>query len=891
MPTDPDPVIHARLRELYEQLFDLDEPDRSAELDRLVPTDDPIRAPLIELLGGEGPSLLDRPVIELSFFGSASNQYGATPEPSQLPEVPGFSVLEKINEGGMGTVYRARQHTPRREVAIKLVKPGMDSHAVVTRFEAERQALALMDHPNIARVFGGGVTGAEHGSRPYFVMELVRGVPITEHCDAQRLTVHERCSLLARVCEAVQHAHAKGVIHRDLKPSNVLVEYREGESTPKVIDFGIAKALHSRLSQDSVLTRQGQLIGTLEYMSPEQAEMSPQGIDTRSDVYGLGVLLYELCSGFRPFEPECIRSSSVLEIQRLIREGQTPRPSARLCEAVRTASDSGAGHDVINTIAHARSTEPGVLARILRRDLDWVIMRCLEKDRERRYPTASELAEDLQRFLRSEPVVAGPPSALYRADKFVRRHSEGVIIATLTGAVLVGASIVSVRSATVADRERERASSARDDFAEIAGFQRRLLTEIDLASTGQRAIQRLRDTVEEASGSVGLGRLDLLLRDVHPTDLAREMIEAAIVDRAVDEADTVYRDRPIVRSELMSSISAVYLALGRVEEAASTARIAFETAEASRGPDHLRTLWFMVDLALAEQARGNNDAAELLYIECLRRREQAGQSRHLHMHTTQANYAVALYHTGRLDDAERQIRAALGGFADIEARGDHVQSPYDNLSVVARRTAAQQILAAILQRTGRPGEALSFIEKGFNDYVNSEGEQGPAAQYFLHRMSSIQTDLGRHTEAIESARRAWERADSMHGTQHNLTDRAAYQLVSAIVKAGESGDRSDGLAAEGERLAIELLERPGPQPLLHDLRLLAARATAQQGRFEDAVERLSTFHGELQLAQPASDEARRYAAALAKIYEEWIASGTCTGCQDLAERWRQLAEP
>ena len=336
-----------------------------------------------------------------------------------------YRVLGLLGEGGFGVVYEAEQAEPvRRRVAIKVIKPGMDSAGVIARFEAERQALAVMDHPCIAKVFDGGVTGPEQGSRPYFVMELVRGEPITEFCDRHTLGIEDRVELFIRVCEAVQHAHAKGVIHRDLKPSNILVSYDgDGRAEPKVIDFGVAKALNQRLTERTIFTERGQLIGTPEYMSPEQAEMSGLDVDTRADVYSLGVVLYELLTGVLPFDPKALRQAAYHEIQRIIREVEPPRPSTRLS----TVLTSGA--DEATRIMRARHTDPRSLTGALRRDLDWVVMRCLEKDRERRYATATALGEELARFLAGEPVSAGPPGVGYRVRKFVGRHRLGVATA------------------------------------------------------------------------------------------------------------------------------------------------------------------------------------------------------------------------------------------------------------------------------------------------------------------------------------------------------------------------------------------------------------------------------------------------------------------------------
>jgi serine/threonine protein kinase/tetratricopeptide (TPR) repeat protein len=357
-----------------------------------------------------------------------------------------YKLLQEIGEGGMGTVFLAEQTQPvRRQVALKIIKPGMDSKQVIARFEAERQALALMDHPNIAKVLEAGAT---ESGRPYFVMELVKGVPITRHCDERRLTPKERLELFIPVCQAVQHAHQKGVIHRDLKPSNVLVCTYDGRPTAKVIDFGVAKATGPRLTERTLFTEFGQVVGTLEYMSPEQAQLDQLDIDTRSDVYALGVLLYELLTGTTPLERKRLKGSALLEVLRRIREEEPPTPSTRLGTT-----------DELPAIAANRGLEPKKLSGLVRGELDWIVMTCLEKDRNRRYETANALARDLQRYLQDEPVQACPPSAGYRLRKFVRRNKGPVLAVALVLLSLLAGVVVSTSQAV---RARRAEADARD---------------------------------------------------------------------------------------------------------------------------------------------------------------------------------------------------------------------------------------------------------------------------------------------------------------------------------------------------------------------------------------------------------------------------------------------
>ena len=423
-----------------------------------------------------GGSLLDEPALP------------AEPDPTVahvVSERPGtvigpYKLLQQIGQGGMGVVFLAEQTQPvRRRVALKIIKPGMDTRQVIARFEAERQALAIMDHPNIARVLDAGATteqvrvgdgemgrGGEpdlkvslrvspspplplsptSSGRPYFVMELVKGVPITKYCDERQLSIRARLELLLTVCRAVQHAHQKGVIHRDLKPSNVLVAEFDGRPVPKIIDFGLAKATGPELTGRTMFTQYGQIVGTFEYMSPEQARFNQLDIDTRTDIYSLGVLLYELLTGETPFDRQRLRTAAFDEMLRIIRDEDPPTPSTRL-------GTTG----TLSSIAANRHTEPTRLSREIRGELDWIVMKCLEKDRNRRYTTVHGLASDIQRYLADEPVEAIPPSAAYRLRKFARRNKTLLATTAAIALILIAGATVSIWQAVRATRAQHLA--------------------------------------------------------------------------------------------------------------------------------------------------------------------------------------------------------------------------------------------------------------------------------------------------------------------------------------------------------------------------------------------------------------------------------------------------
>ena len=458
---------------IFEAALEVQAADREALISEACSGDDTMRAEVESLLNNDARATRDE------FLEAPDLTASVAPSPIEVlgARIGPYKILQPIGEGGFGVVYMAEQERPvRRRVAIKLIQPGMDNAQVIARFEAERQALALMDHPNIARVFDAGSTDS---GRPYFVMELVQGVPITNYCDQARLTPRERLALFVTVCQAVQHAHQKGVIHRDIKPSNILVTTVDGRPVPKVIDFGVAKAVGQRLTEKTMFTQFGAVVGTLEYMSPEQAGLTALDVDTRGDIYSLGVLLYELLTGTTPLDRLRLRQAAYAEILRLIKEEDPPSPSTRL---------SGSG-ERLKAIAASRSIEPDRLTRSVRGDLDWVVMKALEKDRTRRYETASAFARDVQRHIDGDPVEASPPSAWYRVRKLATKHRVALTVSAAFALLLTAAAAVStglaIRANHALSQSRQNETRASDALKTASAETRRANEATRLAVTNE----------------------------------------------------------------------------------------------------------------------------------------------------------------------------------------------------------------------------------------------------------------------------------------------------------------------------------------------------------------------------------------------------------------------
>jgi eukaryotic-like serine/threonine-protein kinase len=622
------------------------------------------------------------------------------------PSLPGsfgrYKLLQRVGEGGMGEVWHAEQTDPvRRQVAIKVIKAGMDSAQVVARFEAERQALALMDHPTIATVFDGGTTPQ---GRPYFAMEYVRGEPITTYCDRHRLGTRERLDLFAQVCEGVQHAHQKGVIHRDLKPSNILVTIVDDRPVPKIIDFGVAKATAQHLTERSLFTELGVLIGTPEYMSPEQAEMGVLDIDTRTDVYALGMLLYELLTGALPFDRRDLRQAGLAEIQRIIREREPARPSTRITQLGPASTEA----------ATNRRSEPRRLASELRGDLDWITMKALEKDRTRRYGSASELATDVRRHLDHQPVLAGPPSALYRARKFVRRHRLGVGAAATLVVLLVAFGVAMALQAGRIARERDRANR-----------------EAARANEEAAAAQQVSDFL------VGL------FEDSDPSRARGDRITVReVLDRGSAKIDRDLVEQPAVRGRMLLTMGRVYRNLGLYDTSSRLLEDSLETARRSPGPENRDVATAALELAWLYRAQGKADEAVSLGREALAIRERA-----FGPDDPRTAFALTMLGTlardrGEYPEAEKLLKRSL------EVR-EKALGP-DHVDVAS----SLYQLGWLKKITGQLEEAKRCYERALPIYEKNLGPDHPYVAWCLNDLSVVLENLGDR----EGARRLLQRS-------------------------------------------------------------------------------------------------------------------------------------
>ena len=740
---------------LFEAAVSLDPGQRSAFLDRACGDEGSLRQEIEELLDANAAavSFLKHPVFDLP-----------TADDSQASHrtIGPYHLLELIGQGGMGEVWLAEQKDPvRRRVAIKLIKLGMDTREVVARFESERQALALMDHPAIAKVFDAGSTPE---GRPYFVMECVPGLPITEYCDKHKLTIRQRLELFIRVCDGVQHAHQKAIIHRDLKPSNILVCEVDGKPMPRIIDFGVAKAISQTLSARTVYTRIGTLVGTVGYMSPEQANSDSEDIDTRTDVYSLGAVLYELLSGTLPFD---LRKAAYDEVLRRLREEDAPKPSTRI---------KAAGEDSAVT-ARNRGGDPSAVARQLRGEPDAIAVKALERDRGRRYASASELAADIERYLRHEPVTAHTPNAAYRARKYIRRHRLGVTMATAGVLLLATFAVTQSIQLRRIRRERDRA---------------------DRITKFMTGMFKISDPSESRGNTV----------------TARE-----ILDKASHEIDTGLAHDPALQVQMMSTMAGTYYDLGLYQRSESLNERALAIRQRLFGPRDRETLRLKYDLAEGLLFVGRYAEAERLLRETLKTQREVVGSEHPDTLQSMGLLGSILDQEAKYPEALALLQTAF----DVERR---TLGPEDEQTI-----GTMYYLGATLRDTGRYADAETVYRELLDALRRTDGPEHQDTLGAMHGLAIILSSEGKYAEAEKIFREVLDKRRRLLGPEHPETAETMTQLARDL--------QSQGRYPEAEKLAREALgiqqRIGGPESL--DARIAQdelALVFEEEGHYQDA---------------------------------------------------------
>ena len=828
-----------RVQSLFAGARDVPLSERAAYLDAGCNGDASLRAEVESLLRShdEAGPIPSQPTREVA--GASAVTTTAPMREGPGTRIGPYTLLQLIGEGGFGSVFMAEQEEPvRRRVALKIIKLGMDTRQVIARFEAERQALAMMDHPNIARVLDAGAT--ETG-RPFFVMELVKGDPIVEYCDKNNLRIQDRLELFAQVCNAVQHAHTKGIIHRDIKPSNILVSTQDGRPHTKVIDFGIAKATANRLTEKTLFTEHRALIGTPEYMSPEQAEGS-MDIDTRTDVYSLGVLLYELLTGTTPFGSKELRSAAYGEIQRIIREVEPPKPSTRISQSTGT----------IASVAAHRHTEPRKLGVIVRGELDWIVMKALEKDRQRRYETASALGMDVQRHLAGEAILAAPPSALYTIRKFITRHKGSVAAAGAVAAALVLGFAGTIWQARAAATQRDLARSEAahavaaeteshrraDDLQRVADFQGQMLAQVDPATAGVRLSEDVRTRFDavlskaalpDDERSAQLGSFVGQWSRVNATDTALALIDQTILRPAAAAIDKQFMDQPVVAASLRHVLAeryhglgldapalvleqralaerrrvlgdehpdtllsigntGVYLAaLGKMTEAEPYYRDALEKSRRVRGDDHPDTLECISNMGSLLIDQGKLDEAEPFYREALERRRRVLGDDHADTLSSINDWGNLLREEGKLTEAEPFYREAL-------AKRRRTLGEEDRDTLISANN-----LAVLLKSEGKLDESIQYFREVTEKKRRVLGEMHPSTLTSIQSLGAVLDAAGHSSEAEALLREALAKQRQLLGADHNSTLATLGNLSTLLI-----GQKK---FTEAEPLCRETLER------------------------------------------------------------------------------------
>jgi tetratricopeptide (TPR) repeat protein/tRNA A-37 threonylcarbamoyl transferase component Bud32 len=789
------------VRRVFLELAELPGAARAAALARACGGDPALRREVEALLRADGAA---------GAFLSSPTAAAAPPAAGEAPVEAGqmigrYKLLQSIGEGGMGAVWLAEQREPvKRRVALKIIKLGMDTKQVIARFEAERQALALMDHLNIAKVLDAGST---ESGRPYFVMEYINGVPILEYCDRERLATKERLELFVSVCHAIQHAHQKGVIHRDIKPSNVLVTLHDGVPVPKVIDFGIAKATSAELTSKTLFTEHRQLIGTPAYMSPEQAEMSGLDIDTRSDVYSLGVLLYELLTGTTPFDIRALLESGFAEMMRAIREDEPHKPSTRVSSLGDTAART----------AEVRRVDTKKLGASLRGDLDWIVMKCLEKDRTRRYESASGLAADIKRHLGDEPVTAGPPGAAYQLRKFVKRHRgrviAGVVVALVLVLGVVGTTAGLIRALAESERADGEASKAKLAAAAEAAAKVTAQENEQLARAEARRAEAAKEEEARARRRAETIRdfviVALKAGDAHNAGGGQDVTILSAMDGAIADIESGrFGDDPEIEAALKSTIALILRNNGRLDEALALNEDALATHRRLHPGDHADVAASLNGVASVLSALGRRAETERLMRESLEMYRRLYEGDNRHVAALLNNLGELLDSVGRAAEAEPMLVQAL----EMHRRllpGDHrdVAMSLDNL-------------AKVRDSLGRYDEAEALYLEALEMRRRLHGGDHPDLAVGLNNLGVLRSSQGRMSEAEPLLVQALEMRRRLFEGDHPVVAEALGNLAMTRLALGRLAE-AEPLIAEGLEMNRRLF--PGDHPgVAHSLYTLSA---------------------------------------------------------------------